>query len=338
MERMGDPNTDDDDSSPHQLKPGIAQCSLAVRRGGLILRTLCVVGMDLAVALAVSIACYSTFVHAPAPGGAKLAVSLVCLPVCMLACFLERGLYAAAAINGQHPDWKNIVFAWIQTVALTILVVSALAAFCGSTARLQTALAQPLIGAGVLAWLLTGCAGVAVARALVARVKLGIVLLNRTVIIGDATSIQDLTARIRAAEPARFDIVSLFQMETDGGAEALAPPAPHELQALEQMIRDDAVDTVLVALPASKERLAEAMVQRLSMAPVDVFLYLTPAPPRPAAELSPIGVKTAAPVTPASWPGLARPSTTFPVAAPPVEDNRHRAGHDVVGTTSPQPS
>jgi FlaA1/EpsC-like NDP-sugar epimerase len=290
---MGDPNTDGEDSSPHQSKPGIAQRPLTVRRDGLILRTLYVIGMDLAVALTVSIACYSTFVQTPAPGGAKLAVFLVCLPACMVACFLERGLYTATTINGQHPDWKNIVFAWIQTVALTILVVSALAAFCGSTARLQTALAQPLIGAGVLAWLLTGCAGVAVARALVARIKWGIVLLNRTVIIGDTASIQDLTARIRVIEPARFDIVGLFRMESDGTVEAHAPPAPCELQALERMIRDDAVDTVLVALPSSKDSLAEAMVQRLSMAPVDVFLYLTPAPPKPAPEPPPLVIGTA---------------------------------------------
>src|SRR5690242_5120360 len=115
MEGMGDPNPDGDDSSSHQSKPGIARRPWKVRRAGLILRTLSVVAMDLAVALAVSIACYSTFVQALAPGSVKPVVFLVCLPACMLACFLERGLYVATAINGRHPEWRNIVFAWIQT-------------------------------------------------------------------------------------------------------------------------------------------------------------------------------------------------------------------------------
>ncbi|PPQ26586.1 nucleoside-diphosphate sugar epimerase/dehydratase [Rhodopila globiformis] len=284
MEAMGDPDADGDDSSSHQSRSGVAQPPWKIRRGGLILRTLCVAGLDQAVALVVSISCYSTFAHEPALASVKPVACLAWLPACLFACFLERGLYAAIAINGQRPDWRNIVFAWIQTVALTILLVSVPAVSWGGTTRLHAALAQPLVGAGVLAWLLAGSAGVAAARALAARIKWGVVLLNRTVIIGDSASIQDLTTRIRIAEPVRFDIVGLFRMEGDGAADALAAPVPRELLALERMIRDDAVDSVLVALPSSRESVAEAMVQRLSMAPVDVFLYITPAPRGPAAE------------------------------------------------------
>jgi crotonobetainyl-CoA:carnitine CoA-transferase CaiB-like acyl-CoA transferase len=35
-----------------------------------------------------------------------------------------------------------------------------------------------------------------------------------------------------------------------------------------------------------------------------------------------------------SWPGLARPSTTFPGSAPQVVDGRHEAGHDTVRAPS----
>src|SRR5690349_23601630 len=36
------------------------------------------------------------------------------------------------------------------------------------------------------------------------------------------------------------------------------------------------------------------------------------------------------------WPGLARPPTILPVSAPQVVDGRHKAGHDTVGTATPQ--
>src|SRR5690242_15939179 len=37
-----------------------------------------------------------------------------------------------------------------------------------------------------------------------------------------------------------------------------------------------------------------------------------------------------------SWPGFARPPTTYPVSAPQVVDGRHMAGHDTVGAVTPQ--
>src|SRR4051812_38199810 len=37
----------------------------------------------------------------------------------------------------------------------------------------------------------------------------------------------------------------------------------------------------------------------------------------------------------ASWPGLARPSTTGGAECGKVVDGRHKAGHDTVGTTVP---
>src|SRR4051794_2791757 len=46
-----------------------------------------------------------------------------------------------------------------------------------------------------------------------------------------------------------------------------------------------------------------------------------------------MGAKRAARVTPVSWPGLARPSTSLPTSAPPVVDGRAKPGHDTVGTT-----
>jgi len=50
-------------------------------------------------------------------------------------------------------------------------------------------------------------------------------------------------------------------------------PLLGDLDALERMIRMDAVDTVLVALPWSAGEQMRAIVRRISMAPVDVYIY-----------------------------------------------------------------
>ena len=50
---------------------------------------------------------------------------------------------------------------------------------------------------------------------------------------------------------------------------------PHfgDIDALERMIRQDAVDTVLVALPWSAGEQTRTIIDRISMAPVDVYIY-----------------------------------------------------------------
>src|SRR4051812_33065623 len=124
MGALGNRNKVGNDTGSHQMMPDNEQRQRTVRSGGVIPRTLCGVGMDMTVALAACFACYPMLVHGPALGGMKLAALLACLSACMFVCFCERGLYAASVVNGQRPDWRNIVLAWIQTVALAILVLS----------------------------------------------------------------------------------------------------------------------------------------------------------------------------------------------------------------------
>ncbi|MFL5279436.1 MAG: nucleoside-diphosphate sugar epimerase/dehydratase [Rhodopila sp.] len=285
MEALGNRNKVGDDTGSRSMMTDTEQRQQTVRSRGLVPRTLCIVGMDMTVALAVGFACYPIFIPCPVPGGMKPAFLIACLSVCMVLCFCERGLYAASEINGQSPNWRNIVLAWVQTVALALLVLSASTVFQDSAAQPQAELPGPVIG--VPALLLAGCAGTVVTRAFVARVNWGIVLLNRTVIVGDSTAVQELAERIRIARPARFDIVGAFRIESGATADVPVPPVPQALLALEQMIGDDAVDTVLVALLSSQDSLAEFMIRRLSMAPVDVFLYVTSARPEAATAVLP---------------------------------------------------
>ena len=88
-------------------------------------------------------------------------------------------------------------------------------------------------------------------------------------------------------EPA-IGLILQNTLERAGHQTVSAHNVPQALQALEQMIRDDAVDTVLVALLPSQDGLAEFMIRRLSMAPVDVFLYVASARPEAAVEALPL--------------------------------------------------
>jgi len=105
--------------------------------------------------------------------------------------------------------------------------------------------------------------------------------LNRTVVIGDHDSIHDLILRIRTGNRRGFDVVGLFE-HTDEGLATVAPLARRSflglplfggIDALERMIRQDAVDTVLVALPWSAGEQAGEIIRRVSMAPVNVYVY-----------------------------------------------------------------
>ena len=59
-------------------------------------------------------------------------------------------------------------------------------------------------------------------------------------------------------------------VRTEGGH---GLPVFGDIDALERMIRQDAVDTVLVAMPWSAGEQMRAIIQRISMAPVDVYIY-----------------------------------------------------------------
>jgi Undecaprenyl-phosphate glucose phosphotransferase len=253
------------------------------RRPGLAARTLGLVGLDAAVTALLAMACYALFNPVNELANPRVIVPTALLMAAVIGSFLERGLYAAPAVASSRLHGRRIALAWVQAVATGTLVTFCAAAVGGGTQAPAdlAGMTATLRGAWLPVFLVAGLAGVVTARSVRIRVLAAPEPLNRTVIIGDAESIHDLVLRLRTGGDRSFDIVGV--VDHAGAADDLPAgnrqgsmlglPMFAGLGALERMIRLDAVDTVLVALPWSSGEQAKSIVQRISMAPVDVYVY-----------------------------------------------------------------
>jgi Undecaprenyl-phosphate glucose phosphotransferase len=249
--------------------------------------TLGLIGLDAAVTACTAFLCYALLNPARPVTASSVVIPMAFLTVCMSLSFFERGLYAPPEIVSRELPWHKLILAWLQAVAVGTLATFCLAALSGHQ-RLAPGFDQidsAAVGSGPLgaafhgAWLPTflvlGFAALIVARLLRLRFHAGPKPLNRTVIIGEQEPIHDLLLRITTGARRTFDVIGIVEHT----AEPLAPrnfqglPLFGDLDALERMIRQDAVDTVLVALPWTAGEQMRTIIQRISMAPVDVYIY-----------------------------------------------------------------
>jgi Undecaprenyl-phosphate glucose phosphotransferase len=193
------------------------------------------------------------------------------LTVCLSLSFFERGLYALPEIVSRDLPWKKLSVAWLQAVATGTLLT-----FCVGTVVGQGRLS---IGAWVPGFLFLGFGTLVGVRSLRLRFQDGPAHLNRTVIIGEQGPIHDLLLRIRTGVRRPFDVIGVVEHPGDVsctpliGDSFLGLPLIGSIAALERMIRQDIVDTVVVAMPWSAGEQMRAIIQRISMAPVDVYIY-----------------------------------------------------------------
>jgi len=132
-----------------------------------------------------------------------------------------------------------------------------------------------LRGAWLPTFLLAGFGALTGARLLRLRFHAGPEPLNRTVIIGAEEQIHDLLFRIHTSTRRHFDVIGVVAHAAIPTARGniLGQPLLGDINVLERMIRQDAVDSVLVAQPWSAGEPTRAIIDRISMAPVDVFIY-----------------------------------------------------------------
>ncbi len=247
-------------------------------RPRLAIRTLGLVCLDASVTATFVLLSFCLFHPVHEIASSVALVPAACITLCMILSFLERGLYAAAEVANRKLAWRKMALAWPQAVAAGTLLTFCLAS--GMPTRLA-GVAETLRGPWLPGLLIVGFVAVSGARGLRIRLQSGPSTLNRTVIIGDHDSIDELMLRIRAGARRGFDVVGIFEY-VEPGQDNLGPlvrrsflglPLFTGLDALERMIRRDAVDTVLVALPWSASDQVRRIIQRISMAPVDVYLY-----------------------------------------------------------------
>jgi Undecaprenyl-phosphate glucose phosphotransferase len=243
--------------------------------------TLGLIGLDAAVTASVAFLCYALFNPTRQITSSSVIVPLACLTICLSLSFCERGLYAPAEIVSRELPWRKIVLAWLQAVAIGTLTTFCLAVISGhgSLAPDFDQMGVTLGGAWLPTFLILGFVALISARSLRLRLHASGKPLNRTVIIGEPKPIHDLVQRITAGARRNFDVIGIVEHAADalGGhgfrEHFMGSPVINDLDALERMIRQDAVDTVLVAFPWSAAEQMRAIIQRISMAPVDVYIY-----------------------------------------------------------------
>ncbi|HYZ23141.1 MAG TPA: undecaprenyl-phosphate glucose phosphotransferase [Rhodopila sp.] len=253
---------------------------LLAPRPRLAMRALALVGMDATITAATALISYALFDSIGMLTAGSVMLPILCLTTCTLLSFAERGLYTPGEIVSRTVPWRRLAVAWLQAVA-----VGTLAIFCLATLAEPLGLSPSLSHMGFAlrgpwlpCFLVIGLCGVATGRLLRQQVHAGAALLNRTVIIGDAASAQDLLLRIRSGTRRPFDIIGLVTQAEPAKRGLrrdtfLGLPLLGDIDTLERMIRHDAVDTVLVAFPWSEADRIRAIIRRISMAPVDVYVY-----------------------------------------------------------------
>ncbi len=278
MPGMAEPDIAIDIVSSASVTEAIGNSSpLFAPRPRLASMTLRLVALDACVTACAALICFALFNQPSQLTAAAVVFPMACLTVCLSLSFFERGLYAPAEIVSRELAWRKIVLAWLQAVAIGTLATFCMAAISGhenlgpDVNRLGTALR----GLWLPTFLVSGLAALIVARMVRLLFHAGPNPLNRTVIIGEAGPIHDLLLRIRTGVRRSFDVVGVveYPVETMSDRNFMGLPLFNDLNALERMIRQDAVDTVLVALPWSAGEQMRTIIQRISMAPVDVYIY-----------------------------------------------------------------
>jgi polysaccharide biosynthesis protein PslA len=244
-------------------------------RARLACRTARLIGLDAAVTVLAAVGCFAVFNPVRQFASSPVVIPMTGLAVCVILSFFERGLYAPPEIVNRELPWRKIVLAWLQAVAIGTLATFCVAAISGPWDPRFERLAVTMRGAWLPTFLFVGFAALAAARLLRLRFHAGPEPLNRTVIIGEEEQVHDLLFRIRSSGRRGFDVIGVVEhiADTMMDRNVFGLPLFGDIDVLERMIRQDAVDTVLVALPWSAGDQMRVIIRRISMAPVDVYIY-----------------------------------------------------------------
>ncbi|HVY15003.1 MAG TPA: exopolysaccharide biosynthesis polyprenyl glycosylphosphotransferase [Rhodopila sp.] len=237
----------------------------------MVLSTLATIGLDALSAALAAAGCYALFNPLSDFTLSSVIVPLALLVLSVNVSFLERGLYTGTEIVSNRLNGRRVALAWVQAVALGTLLTFCLATFA-SASDLRTTFADMtriLRGPWLPLFLVVGFLSVLGARKVrVSAIRVRIAL-NRSVIIGDPRSIDDLVRRLRTgADGAAFDIVGVVELDS------VDPEARNaRLDTLERMIQEDTIETVLVALPWTATEELRQIVHRISLSPVNIYVY-----------------------------------------------------------------
>lgn len=239
---------------------------------------------DLVAALVAFGSCYVTFDEPQRLSFPTTTIWLVCLIGCVIFSFAERGLYSPSGAASRPMAWPKILAAWAQAIA-----VATIGSWCIIELTERAGLMRfpngidgnrPLLavsGIWLAAFFVAGFVVLSAIRLVGQRVITHARPTSRTVIIGSGKPVNDLLHSIHTGAQRVYDIVGLVEYHTERAddADQSGMPRIENLETLECLIREDAIDTILIALPWSEVDDIRAVTRRISMAPVDVYVYLS---------------------------------------------------------------
>ena len=192
----------------------------------------------------------------------------------------ERGMYSSSAMFATGLHLRQLVTAWLQAVGLSALVIICLLAFSGhSSATPVASQLGPLFGGAWLpVFVLSGIVGLTAVRVVLRR-TMRRVPPRRAVAVGATAICQQILERLDRDGHGGLDVVGIVEHDGLLRTDALASLRSFYgrtvlggLPALMDLVRRDAIDTVIVALPWSAEAAIRDIVQALAASPVDIYV------------------------------------------------------------------
>lgn len=222
----------------------------------------------------------SFYLASPTPG---MPVALLVGAVALLAAagMWERGLYGMSVLFSRRLHVTRLTAAWLQAVGLGVLLTLCVLTLFRHSGGLPNATALAEIFDGV--WLpvfvvggLVALVGVRLARR---RVLARWTAPRRAVAVGATALCQQVLERLDRDGHGGLDVVGIVEhdgmLRTDSLASLRAfygRTVLGGMPALLDLVRRDAIDAVIVALPWSSEAAIRDIVQALAASPVDIYV------------------------------------------------------------------
>ncbi|OJW24229.1 MAG: undecaprenyl-phosphate glucose phosphotransferase [Rhodospirillales bacterium 69-11] len=193
----------------------------------------------------------------------------------------ERGSYTLGILFARRLHLTRLTAAWLQAVGLGVLLTlcTLTALRHGGTISDGDALAELFDGPWLPLFVGTGLVALALVRVGRRRVFLSQVPPRRAVVVGATALCQQVLERLDRDGHGGLNIVGIVEYGAAPRGETLASLRAFYgrtvlggMPALLELVRQDAIDSVIVALPWSAEAAIRDIVQQLAASPVDIYV------------------------------------------------------------------
>ncbi|MGE0224536.1 MAG: undecaprenyl-phosphate glucose phosphotransferase [Acetobacteraceae bacterium] len=238
---------------------------------------------DLFFTAAIGLLCW-TLVGGPAGATANAMIPLLgVMTLSVVLSFWERGLYAPNLAYQGDVAPRRLILAWLQAIGIVVVLALCIIAATRSSQAWPalSAMAQSLAGAWFPTFVAAGLSGIMLARVTVRRLTQTRVAPRQAIVVGATATGAALIRRFDEHPPQGFSLVGVIEhdRETDFPPETATSLATFNgfpilggIDALERLIRRGQVDTVLLTLPLAEATQIRAIVTRIAMSPVDVYV------------------------------------------------------------------